>query len=53
MRKHGSWDAVYQSDDWPEVLATAIKVGLPETYRCGDWPVLGEKCGACGKINHG
>ena len=47
-RKHGEWDDVYQSKEWPDVLKNAIAVGLPDYYKCGDWPYPNEKCGVCG-----
>ena len=46
-RKYGSWEAMYAAPEWSEVIAKAISVGLPETYKCSEWPVEGEKCGVC------
>jgi hypothetical protein len=48
--KYGTWDEVYGSPEWPGVLANAMAVGLPVTYKCGDWPTKGERCGECGVI---
>ena len=48
LRRYGSWDDVYQSPEWPAVLSNAIAHGLPETYRCGDWPPPGQTCVICG-----
>lgn len=48
MRKYQSWDAVYASPEWPEVLAQAVAHNLGEDYRCGDWPPVGQVCSVCG-----
>jgi hypothetical protein len=50
MVKYHDWEAVYESEEWPMVLDTAMKAGLPPTYKCGEWPTKGERCGECGNI---
>ena len=49
-RVYGSWEAVYASDEWDGVLTTAVSVGLPSTYKCGEWPTVGTTCATCGII---
>ena len=50
LRKYGSWEEMYLSEEWKIVIADAIASGLGEDYRCGSWPPPGHKCGECGVI---
>lgn len=52
-RQYGSWDAVYESPEFSIVLANAIRMGLPNTYKCHEWPLVGYKCETCGEVNNG
>jgi len=49
--KYGSWDKVYESEEWPDVYSKSQAVGLREGFRCGDWPYKGQKCYSCGAVN--
>ena len=49
-RKYGSWEAMYESEEWPLVLELAMSFGADDWYRCGNWPYEGEVCAACGDV---
>ena len=53
FEKYGSWETVYNSQEWPNVMSQALSVGLTESYRCGNWPPIGHKCESCGVIGDG
>jgi len=48
LRSFGSWDAVYESEEWQAVYQKSQEHGMREDFRCGDWPYRGETCATCG-----
>jgi hypothetical protein len=51
--KYGDWESVYIATEYDSVRTKFMDIKFDDDMRCGDWPALGVKCNACGKINDG